>query len=153
MKEMQMPEGYCLHDMTSEEGLDLKQKIASMTGAFDSEPYPLDIYRNMQCAPSYRKEFDLYTTDSAGNISSFCIVWYDSELNLGYFEPVGTDFKHRRKGLGAATLNAGLIRLIKSGTGRAYVGSAGDDRRSFYGAAGFTESAAFYPWVKELRPR
>ena len=153
LPEIEMPDGYILHNMVSEEGLDLQHKITRMTSAFDSEPYPIDIYRNMQCAHSYRKELDLYSTDSDGNVTSFCIVWYDEELNIGYFEPVGTDANHRRKGLGKATLNAGLRTLKQAGVSRAYVGSAGDDRRSFYNASGFTNSVAFHPWMKELEKR
>jgi len=150
LPETEMSDGYTLHDMVSEEGLDLKQKITRMTGAFNSGPYPVDIYRNMQSASSYRKEFDLYTTDTDGNVSSFCIIWYDEELNIGYFEPVGTDSDHRRKGLGKAVLNAGLKRLKQAGVSRACVGSAGDDRKSFYNVSGFTDSLAFHPWTKEL---
>ena len=148
LQELKMPDGYTLHNMVSEEGLDLQQKITRMTAAFDSEPYPVEIYRNMQRAPSYRKDFDLYTTDSEGNVTSFCTIWYDEELNIGCFEPVGTDAAHRRKGLGKATLNAGLRLLKQAAVGRAYVGSAGDDRMSFYHSSGFTSRAAFHPWMK-----
>jgi GNAT superfamily N-acetyltransferase len=150
---IKIPDGYTLHNMISEESLDLQHKIDRMTGAFNSKPYPIDIYRNMQHAHSYRKEFDLHTTDSDGSVTSFCIIWYDEELNIGYFEPVGTDVNHRRKGLGRATLNAGLQCLKQAGVSKAYVGSAGDDRRSFYNASGFTNSVAFYPWMKELEKR
>jgi len=93
---------------------------------------------------------DLYSTDIDGNVSSFCIIWYDEELNIGYFEPVGTDANHRYRGLGKATLNAGLKCLMQAGASKAYVGSVGDDRRSFYNAAGFTNSVFFHPWMKEL---
>ena len=62
-----MPDGYTLNSMVSEGGLDLQHKITRMTGAFDSEPYPIHIYRNMQGANFYRKEFDLYSTDNYGS--------------------------------------------------------------------------------------
>ncbi|OGO30579.1 MAG: hypothetical protein A2Z29_11425 [Chloroflexi bacterium RBG_16_56_11] len=151
LREIKMPEGYTLQNMVSEEGLDLRHKISRMTGAFGSpKPYPVEIYRNMQSGPSYRREFDLYTKDSGGNVTSFCIIWYDEELNIGYFEPVGTDASHRHKGLGRATLNAGLRCLKQAGVSRAYVGSFGDERMSFYRTSGFTSRLAFHPWTKEL---
>jgi len=150
LPEVKMPDGFTLHNMVSEEGLNLQHKITRMAGAFDSKPYLIDIYRNMQRGPSYRKEFDLYTTDRHGNVTSFCIIWYDEELNICDFEPVGTDAAHRRKGLGKATLNAGLRTLKQAGVSRAYVGSAGDYRMSFYNASGFTNRVAFHPWMKEL---
>ena len=153
LPDIKRPDGYTIHDMVSEEGLDLQHKIARMTGAFDSRPYPVDIYRIMQSAPSYRKEFDLYTTDTDGNVTSFCIIWYDEALNTGYFEPVGADASRRRKGLGQAILNAGLKRLKQAGVARAYVGSSGDDRRAFYNASGFDNSLAFHPWTRELKNR
>lgn len=149
----EMPKGYVIHDMTDETGLDLQHKIDRLTGAFDSKTYPLEIYRIMQKGPSYQKNFDLYTTDSEGNVTSFCIVWYDKELNIGYFEPVATDANHRKKGLGRATLNIGLQRLKKKGAERAFVGSSGDLRKAFYNASGFTQRITIHPWVKELIPR
>lgn len=153
LPETKMPDGYTFHDMVSEEGLDLQHKITRMTGAFDSESYPIDIYRNMQRGPSYKKEFDLYSTDRDGNVTSFCIIWYDAELNIGYFEPVGTDANHRRKGLGRATINFGLKYLKQAGVSKAYVGSAGDQWMSFYDASGFTNRVAFHPWMKELEKK
>jgi len=150
LPEVKMPGGFTLHNMVSEEGLDLQHKIDQGTGAFDSPTYPIEIYRNMQRGPSYRKEFDLYATDSDGTVSSSCIIWYDEELNIGYFEPVSTDAKHRRKGLGRATLNAGLQCLKQAGVSKAYVGSTGDERRAFYNASGFVNSVAFHPWMREL---
>ena len=143
--ENEIPERYTLHDMVSEKSLDLSRKIASISSAFGGVPYPELIYRNMQRGPSYRKEFDLYTMDSEENVTSFCIIWYDEELNIGYFELVGTDAGHRRTGLGKATLNAGLQRLKKAGIKRAYVGSFGNDRMSFYNASGFNNRIAFHP--------
>lgn len=150
LPELEMPAGFKLHDMVSEEGLDLQKKIDRGTGAFDSPTYPVEIYRTMQSGPSYRKDLDLYTSDVDGNVSSSCTIWYDEELNIGYFEPVSTDARHRRKGLGRAMLNAGLRRLKHAGADKAYVGSAGGDRRTFYNASGFSNSIAFYPWTREL---
>ena len=150
LPEVKLPDGYSLHDMVSEEGLDLQHKIDRGTGAFDSPTYPIDIYRSMQSGPSYRKDLDLYSTGPDGSVTSFCTIWYDRELNVGYFEPVGTDAGHRRKNLGKATLNAGLQRLKQVGADRAYVGSSGNERRAFYNASGFNNCVAFHPWTKEL---
>jgi hypothetical protein len=77
LPEVKIPEGFTLYDMVSEDGLDLQHKIDQGTGAFNSATYPVEIYRQAQNGPSYRKEYDLYTTDSDGNISSSCTIWYD----------------------------------------------------------------------------
>ncbi|EKD44408.1 MAG: hypothetical protein ACD_71C00145G0002, partial [uncultured bacterium (gcode 4)] len=54
-------------------------------------------------------------------------------------EPLGTDSKHRRKGLSKALINEGINRLIEKGIKKLYVGSDQD----FYKAIGFKEDAAF----------
>jgi mycothiol synthase len=143
-----IPEGYSVHTML-EEG-DLDEKIACMTGAFRSGPYPREIYETMQSAPSYRPEFDLFTRDAGSTVTSFCIIWVDAELKTGYFEPVGTHPEHQRRGLGGATLSEGLRRLKHIGIRRAYVGAGGDWRKAFYTSAGFTGAILFRPWQKHL---
>jgi hypothetical protein len=150
LPEFKLPEGYTIHDMVNEEGLNLQQKIIQITAAFNSDPYPNEIYRNLQRGQSYRKKFDLYTTESDGNVCSFCIIWFDEELNIGYFEPVGTAENHRLKGLGRGTLNVGLKLLKEAGATMAFVGASGDERMSFYKASGFNNRIAFHPWAKTL---
>lgn len=151
LPETELPSGYTLHNMVTEEALNLLHKIERLTGAFDSKPYPIEVYRTMQSGPSYRNEFDLYTTDLNGEVTSFCIIWYDEELNIAYFEPVGTVAEHRRKGLGRATLSAGLQTLKKAGVDKAYVGSYGNERMAFYNASGFNCRSAYHPWSKSTR--
>jgi GNAT superfamily N-acetyltransferase len=143
-----LPKGYTIHTVL--DPVDLDEKISCMSSAFQSEPYPREIYETMQSAPSYHPEFDLFTRDVNGAISSFCIIWVDDELDVAYFEPVGTDPDHQRRGLGTATLNEGLLRLRSFGVKKAYVGASGDWRGAFYGAAGFHAGVAFRPWRKRL---
>jgi ribosomal protein S18 acetylase RimI-like enzyme len=143
-----MPEGYTLHSM--KESVDLDEKVACMTGAFQSDPYPVRIYRKMQEAPSYRPELDLFTRDARGSIASFCIIWLDEPLSVAYFEPVGTNTEHQRMGLGKATLCKGLQRLKGLGVTRAFVGASGQWRRSFYQSAGFYRGIAHRPWSRRL---
>lgn len=143
-----LPKDYSVHTML--ESVDLEEKISCMTSAFQSEPYPRQIYETMQRAPSYRPELDLFTRDADGAISSFCIIWVDDGLDIAYFEPVGTHPDHQRRGLGRTTLNEGLRRLRDIGTKKAYVGASGDWRGTFYKSAGFDSAVAFRPWRKCL---
>ncbi len=145
-----LPERYAVHDMVDETGLDLQHKIDKITAAFDSPTYPVEIYRSLQKGPSYRKEFDFYTTDSKGEVVSFCIIWIDPELNVGYIEPVGTDAQHRMKGLARATINIGLHRLKQAGINKAFVGSYGDDRMKFYNLSGFTNRITLHTWSRNI---
>jgi len=147
--EFRLPEGYTVHNMVDETGLDLQHKIDKITAAFDSPTYPVEIYRNLQKGPSYRKDFDLYTTDSKGDVVSFCIIWIEPELNVGYIEPVGTDAQHRKKGLARATINVGLHRLKQAGINKAFVGSYGNDRMNFYDVSGFTNRITLHTWSRQ----
>jgi GNAT superfamily N-acetyltransferase len=146
LDEQLLPDGYTLHTM--QETVDLAAKIQTQTSAFQSQPYPVEIYTTMQRAPSYRPEFDLFTRDRAGMITSFCTIWIDTGNNLAYFEPVGVHPDHQRKGLGKAMLNRGLCRLKESSVAIAYVGAYGEGRGYFYNSAGFTEAVRFRPWKK-----
>jgi len=147
--EFRLPEGHTVHNMVDETGLDLQHKIDKITAAFDSPTYPVEIYRNLQKGPSYRKDFDLYTTDSKGDVVSFCIIWIEPELNVGYIEPVGTDAQHRKKGLARATINVGLHRLKQAGINKAFVGSYGNDRMNFYDVSGFTNRITLHTWSRQ----
>ena len=146
MEDIAQPEGYTVHTML--EDVNLEEKIASMTAAFRSDPYPPGIYRTMQGAPSYRPEFDFFARDARGRLASFGIVWVDESLQIAYFEPVCTSLDHQRKGLGRALINEALRRLRKSGIKKAYVGASGDWRRDFYGSAGFDHGVESRAWRK-----
>ena len=150
LDEISMPAGHELHDMTSEAGLDLQHKIDRGTAAFDSPTYPIWIYRSMQSGPSYRKDLDLYTTDSHGQVTSFCTIWHDRELNIGYFEPVGTAPAHQRRGLGRAVMSGALHALKRLGATVAFVGGYSLAANALYASVGFAEYALLERWVREL---
>lgn len=144
----QIPQSYFVQDMTDENNVNLQKKIDNMTEAFDSESYPRWIYRNMQKGTFYRKDLDLYITDEKGDMVSFSIIWYDDVLKIGYFEPVCTVQKHRRKGLGKSLLYVGLARLKRIGAQKAFVGASGNERMEFYDKSGFKQRIIIYPWSK-----
>lgn len=79
-------------------------------------------YRNIQTAPSYRRDLDLVAVASDGAIASFCTIWFDDVTRSAYFEPVATVPAHQRRGLGKALLTEGLRRLQRMGATYAFVG-------------------------------
>jgi GNAT superfamily N-acetyltransferase len=147
---VQLPDGYAIHDMVDESGLDVQHKIDQITKAFDSKSYPLPVLRTMQSGPSYRKDLDLFVKDKTGEPVSFATLWVDSALNVAYIEPVATDAGHRRLGLGKALLAEGLRRLENIRVSKAYVGAAGMDRMNFYRESGFDERVALNSWKKQI---
>ncbi|MFW5873500.1 MAG: GNAT family N-acetyltransferase [Bacillota bacterium] len=102
---------------------------------------------------SYRKnllaEFGFEVVESEdGSWAASCIIWYDQELKIGMFEPVGTHPDYLRKGLGRAVILEGLRRLKALGSERAYVEAYGDKRYAFYKSAGFESFDIDYPFTK-----
>jgi predicted N-acetyltransferase YhbS len=106
-------------------------------------------YREMQKAPDYRKDLDLYVVAPNGQYASFCVAWYDDLNKMGVFEPVGTHPDYRRMGLGTAVVLEGIRRLAVLGAEMALVGSA----MPFYMAVGFEAQRPFHFWSKSFDQR
>ena len=75
---------------------------------------------------------------------------------MGELEPVGTDPRFRRRGLGRAVNLFGLERLREVGARAAIVGCRGDDGhpapRRLYESVGFTELSRNVRYVKGSDP-
>lgn len=147
--EPQLSDGYVLRSMA--EDVDLLKRLNVIHKAFHPESeYPelTGSFLKMLTAPMYRPDLDIVTEYRDGSLGSACIVWYDSTLQIGMFEPVGTHPEHQRKGLGKAVLIEGLRRLKQLGAKKVYVESYGDERYAFYCSAGFKAYDKDYPWEK-----
>jgi len=133
-----------------EDGFDLSSRIECSAKAFRSTGFSKEVYYYMQQAPNYDPALDLVIQDE-GAVVSLCTIWVDRHNDLAYFEPVATAPEPQRRGLGVAILNEGMRRLKARNVKKAYVGSSGDWRKSFYYKAGFTRSVLCNPWTKRLR--
>jgi predicted N-acetyltransferase YhbS len=129
---------------------DIASKIECSAKAFNSTKYSEEVYRHMQQAPSYNPALDLVVLEK-DTVVSLCTIWVDKKNELACFEPVATAPEYQRRGLGLAILNEGIQRLKEMNIKRAYVGSSGDWRRTFYKKAGFAQSVLSNPWTKQLR--
>ena len=107
-------------------------------------------YRNIQRAPLYRRDSDLVTVATSGEIAAFCTIWFDDATRTGFFEPVGTVPEYQRRGLGKSILTEGLIRLYRLGADIAYVASFGDAAHALYASVGFEKYRILDPWTKEI---
>lgn len=143
-----LPEGYVIRSMADENNLALRSRAFGLgfTHRDPSEWPTVYAYEELQKAPDYRKDQDLYIVSPEGEYVSICIVWYDRRNRMGIFEPVGTHLDYRRRGFGREVVMAGIRQLAALGAERAYVGSG----QAFYEAIGFRKKYVSYTWTKKL---
>ncbi len=103
-------------------------------------------YGNIRNAPDYRAELDLFILNPAGEVVSFCGLWYDEVNHIAILEPVGTHIDYRRRGLGKAVIYEGLNRLRSLGVREVYVGSG----QPFYRSIGLQKEYPLHRWIRHL---
>jgi GNAT superfamily N-acetyltransferase len=143
-----LPEGYRLQSMADDNDLDRRRKAFGL--GFD-HPDPRDwpsllSNQELQKAPDYRRELDLYVIAPGGEFASFCIAWWDQRNRIAMVEPVGTVPEHRRKGLGRAVVLEAIRRVAALGVERVFVGSD----QAFYLSLGFELAYAGHHWEKQF---
>lgn len=148
LPEPRLPEGYVLQSMAQESNIELRREIF---GRAFNHPDPSEwpsafSYEELQKAPDYRKDLDLYIVGSDGEYVACCIVWYDGRNRMGMLEPVGTHPDYRRQGFGREVVMEGIRRVAALGAERVYVGSG----QQFYEAIGFQKKYVSYRWTKEF---
>jgi len=143
----ELPRGYHLLSMADVNDIDKRREIFGRSfNHEDPREWPSPFaYRELQRAPDYRKEYDLFIVAPDGGYAACCIVWHDKKNQIGYLEPLGTHPDHRRKGLANAILQEGLRRLWRDGARRMPMMGGFDP---FYQAFGFIYRATQHPWVR-----
>ncbi len=106
-------------------------------------------YLNVQSAPLYRRDLDIISATSAGEIASFCTIWYDDVTRSACFVLVGVIPEHQRRGLGKAMIIKGLRRLKRMGATRAFVTGYDPPANALYGSVMDAKDLSDQ-WVKEL---
>lgn len=143
-----LPEGFRIQSMADDNDLERRRKAFGR--GFDHEDpveWPsLSSCQELQKAPDYRQDRDLYVVAPDGEFVSFCILWWDERNRLGILEPVGTVPEHRRRGLGRAAVLEAIRRVAALGAERVFVGSD----QAFYLSLGFELTYAGHHWEKEF---
>jgi predicted N-acetyltransferase YhbS len=144
-----LPEGYVLQSMADENDLDRRRKAFGLGFNHpDPKEWPsLLSYQELQKAPDYRQELDLYIVAPDGEFVAFCIAWWDEHNRIAMLEPVGTVPEHRRRGLARAVVLEAVRRVAALGAERVFVGSD----QQFYLSLGFEMKYAGHHWQKEVR--
>lgn len=148
LPEPQLPDGYRVRSMAEENNLKLRcQVVGRGFNHTDPTEWPsIFSYQELQKAPDYRKDLDLFIVDPDDTYAACCIAWYDEKNKMGILEPVATHPDFRGRGLGKEVVMEGVRRLAMRGAERVWVGSG----QRFYEAIGFTKKYVNYPWTKKF---
>lgn len=143
-----LPPGFSIRSMADDDDVEARRAVLGLSfgHADPAEWVSQETYRELQRAPDYRKELDLYVAAPEGTFAACGIAWHDPVNRVGTFEPIGTRPAYRRIGLGRAIIMEGSNRLAALGATRAWVGSG----QAFYGAIGFAKKFKEMTWEKEL---
>jgi len=149
-----VPTGYRLRTMGGEEDLPARS-LASWRAFHPDEPDDEadragDWYRSVQRAPLYRNDFDIVAVDSAGELVSFSLGYYDAVSRTAVLVLAGTATAHQRRGLGKAVVTEMLRRLRDAGAKAARVSSYEAPAHALYESSGFTDCAVAQAWRKRI---
>jgi len=102
--------------------------------------------------PAYRRDLDFVAIGPDGKFVSCTNVWYDEELRVAEFEPVGCHPDHRRKGVTRALLLSALRHLRNLGTEQAivYTSSENQAARALYESCGFRVIGHDWYYTKQI---
>jgi len=143
-----LPEGFRIQSMVDENDIEKRRK-AFGRGFNHEDPieWPSTFsYQELQKAPDYRPELDLYIVAPDGEYASFCIVWWDQINRLATLEPVGTVPDYRRMALGRAVVLEGIKRAAALDARKVLVGSG----QEFYLSIGFKIISSAHFWQKNF---
>ena len=146
----QLPQGYVIRSVLEEDDVNKRRmaKAIAFGGRYaPSDWVPAQVFKEIQQAPDYRKDLDLFVVAPNGEYASFCTIWMDVKNEYGVFEPVGTHAEYQGRGLGRALLMEGFRRMAQCGATRSFM----DSSIEFYRKVGFRETPHFYsPWIRHF---
>jgi ribosomal protein S18 acetylase RimI-like enzyme len=137
-----LPTGFTIQHIRTAEDLKNFHRGTEIVFNFPDNP---EVYQILRQAPSFVPELDLILLSPQGEIASFGSVWFDLNLSLAEFEPVGTIPEFRKMGLGKALIIEACNRLRALGCEKVTVMSWSESP----GANRLYESAGFLPKVKK----
>lgn len=146
---LHLPDGYTLHTVAEE--CDVEQRRELFGRSFNHEE-PKDwpsafAYRELQRAPDYHLEHDIFVKAPDGTYAAGGIFWYDEANRVGHLEPLGTHPEHRKRGLARVVLTEGLRKLKEQGATRMPMITPYD---SLYESLGFRKMRTYYAWEKAV---
>ncbi len=149
--EYSLPSGYSIISLS--EDIDLLKFNRVLWRGFNHEGEPpttekqLEDRRMSISGPHLNPELCIVVVSPEGEYASYCGMWYDKSTEYAEVEPVATDPKYRKLGLGKAAVLEAIKRCGQLGAREAYVGSS----QQFYYQLGFHPLPASTFWVAPLK--
>jgi GNAT superfamily N-acetyltransferase len=146
--EIELPEGFRLTSLAEEP--DWAKVHQVLWRGFDHGDQPpmndeeFESRRHMFDTPKARRDLKIAVAAPNGDFVAFCGMFYESNGHFAYVEPVATDPRYRRLGLGKAAVLEGIRRCAMLGAVYAYVGND----LVFYKAMGFQKVHITECWKK-----
>lgn len=148
-----LPEGAAVRPVRLDAPDEVRARVDLHREVWAPSKFTADGYARLRTMPVYRPELDLVAVTPAGELASYCIVWWDPETRTAEFEPVGTSTRFRRRGYGRALLLGALRRMREIGAERAVVISRTDadsePARRLYEAVGFAPVLTYDTWARD----
>lgn len=145
---VELPEGFTIKSVADEDDVEKRRIVRALAFGGDYSPSewpPAWVMREMQKAPDYRADLDLFVVAPSGDYVSFCTIWLDERNGYGNIEPLGTHPEYRGLGLARALMMEAFERMAQRGIELSYM----DSGVGFYKKIGFKDTPYLYsPWIK-----
>ncbi len=141
-----LPDGFSVLSLA--ERLDLVAYSRVLWRGFDHQGEPplteeqlRNVERNFR-GPHVNLHHKIAVVAPNGEFAAFCGMWYQPDTDYALVEPVATDPRYRKMGLGRAVVLEGIRRCAMDGAKAAYVGSS----QQFYYNIGFAPDSTASAW-------
>lgn len=143
-----LPPGFVIRSMADRNDIERRRRCTGLSfNHTDPREWPsAQVYQELQKAPDYRPDLDLYVVAPDGEFISCCVVWHDRKNHICMLEPVGTLPDCRRRGFAREVIVEGFRRATRLGATRAFVGAD----LPVYLAIGFKVKHESYWWEKTV---
>lgn len=147
-----LPAGFRARPVRGED--DLPELVAVHQAAWNSTRVTEASYRNVMAAWPYRDDLNWVVEAPDGRFAASCLIWLDEHNRVGELEPVGTDPRFRRMGLGRAVCLAAMHALRAAGATLSVV-YPGEGHPDYPASVPLYQNLVFTPYARSvvyLRP-
>jgi len=130
-----LPDGFKARHLKRDE--DLTNRVGVQRAAFSSSRVTVESYGNIMNTYPYDPSLDWVIESPNGEFAAFCLIWFDEINKVGLLEPVGTDPRFWRMGLGSSVCKLALNALHDKGANTAIVVCTSPKTQEFYKSIGF----------------
>lgn len=143
-------EGIRLESIDKENDLFTRQELFwkgfNHEGAMPSDIATKELQKVMMSAPNMNQELHIIAKSEQGEYVSYCGLWYNTDTDYVYVEPVCTIPEYRNKGIAGLVVLETLRRAENMGAKKAYVISD----MGFYKNLGFEQHSHYtFYWYKK----